>query len=116
MRIAIVGLALLALTAPALAQQSEAAPGARAERVWRWVDPDREPFQPWHTDAEAQARMYAQADGDMRAIVGIPLPQPVEVVLSPSFGFFFVTMEVGPRTARCCSTPASPARWSSSAS
>jgi hypothetical protein len=95
MRIAIVGLALLALTAPALAQQSEAAPGARAERVWRWVDPDREPFQPWHTDAEAQARMYAQADGDMRAIVGIPLPQPVEVVLSPSFGFFFVTMEVG---------------------
>jgi hypothetical protein len=66
-----------------------------APSPWRWMDKERETFHPWHTDAELQQRLYDEALAEMQEIVGVPLPERVEVVIAPAHAFAFVSMETG---------------------
>jgi hypothetical protein len=68
---------------------------APAPAPWRWTDQEREPFRPWHTDADLQRRLYDEALAEMQAIVGVPLPERIDVVIVPVYAFAFVSMESG---------------------
>src|SRR5262245_38096960 len=83
---------VLGMAGMAGAQTAVDAPDAKP---WRWADQSHSPWQAWHTDTARQAQLYAEAASAMQKAVGIELPGPVDVVLTPSSTFKFVSMEVG---------------------